>query len=76
MVLQDTALEVLIQWLNAASEVIFILIFDIKPHDINLLISRISLTNHQVSIIIVIVFESDGLGGLAFLNWCDWYRWF
>ena len=76
MVLQDTALKVLIQWLNAASEVICILIFDIKPHDINLFSSRISLTDHQIPIIIVIVFASDSLGGLAFLNWCDRYRWF
>ena len=76
MVLQYTALKVLIQWLNAASEVIWILIFDIKPHDINLLISRISLTDHQIPIIIVIVFDCDSLGWLAFLNRCDRYRWF
>ena len=76
MVLKDTSLKVLIQRLHAASEVICILIFSIKPHDINLLISGISLTDHKISIIIVIVFDSGCFGGLAFLNWRSWHRWF
>ena len=76
MVLKDTSLKVLIQRLDAAPKVICILIFGIKPHDINLLISRISFADHQISIIIVIVFDCDRLGGLAFLNRRGRNRWF
>ena len=78
MVLKNTSLKLLIQRLDAASEVVCILVFDIKAHDINLLIRRISATNYHISIliVIVIVFDIDRLRGFAFLYWRGGYGWF
>ena len=73
VVLKDTPFELLIQGLDAASEVVcnIAIVFDIKTHDINRLIRRFPATDHQISIInivVLVVDDGDRLGGLAFLN--------